>query len=148
MPRPPKRRRIKNIPYIRFFKPAGIPGRELEEVLLTLEEVEALRLKDVKGLNQTESAEKMNVSRPTFQRILTKAHQKVAEALLEGKALRFQGGDYELDQGLYRCKECGFEFVLNINRKKRRHGRGRNRKICPECGSNAVEKIEKPKNSK
>ena len=148
MPRPPKRRRIKNIPYVRFFKPAGIPGRELEEVLLSLEEVEALRLKDVEGLNQTESAEKMNVSRTTFQRILTKAHQKVAKALLEGKALRFEGGDYELDQGLYRCKECDFEFKLNIGHNKRRHGKKRNRKICPKCGSNAVVKIEKKTNSK
>lgn len=143
MPRPPKRRRIKNIPYIRFFKPAGIPGRELEEVLLSLEEVEALRLKDVEGLNQTESAEKMNISRPTFQRIITKAHQKVAEALLEGKALRFEGGDYELDKGLYRCKECGAEFMLKINRHRKRHGRNKHGKICPECGANAVEKIEK-----
>ncbi|MGM0445430.1 MAG: DUF134 domain-containing protein [Bacillota bacterium] len=145
MPRPPKRRRIKNIPYIRFFKPAGIPGRELEEVLLSLEEVEALRLKDVEGLNQSESAEKMNVSRPTFQRILTKAHKKVAKALLEGKALRFEGGDYELDKGRYKCKECGAEFVLKINRRHKGHGHHghRNRgKICPECGANAVNKIE------
>ncbi|HMA60354.1 MAG TPA: DUF134 domain-containing protein [Halanaerobiales bacterium] len=143
MPRPPKRRRIKNIPYIRFFKPAGIPGRELEEVLLSLEEVEALRLKDVEGLNQTESAEKMNISRPTFQRIITKAHQKVAEALLEGKALRFEGGDYELDKGRYRCKECGAEFMLKINKHRKGHGRRNQGKICPECGANAVEKIDK-----
>ncbi len=144
MPRPPKRRRIKNIPYIRFFKPAGIPGRELEEVLLSLEEVEALRLKDVEGLNQTESAEKMNISRPTFQRILTGAHKKVAEALLEGKALRFEGGDYELAKGRYRCKECGTEFMLKINRRCKGHGHGRKKhgKICPECGADAVEQIE------
>jgi|AntRauTorcE11897_2_1112592.scaffolds.fasta_scaffold19781_3 predicted DNA-binding protein (UPF0251 family) len=145
MPRPPKRRRIKNIPYIRFFKPAGIPARELEEVLLSLEEVEALRLKDVEGLNQSESAEKMNVSRPTFQRILTKTHKKVAKALLEGKALRFEGGDYELDKGKYKCKECGAEFVLEVNRRHKghgHHGHKNQNKICPDCGSNAVNKIE------
>ncbi|MBS3811401.1 MAG: DUF134 domain-containing protein [Halanaerobiales bacterium] len=142
MPRPPKRRRIKNIPHIRFFKPAGIPGRQLKEVLLSLEEVEALRLKDRLGLNQTESAEKMNVSRPTFQRIITAAHKKVAEALLEGKALRFKGGDYELDKGLYHCKQCGAEFVLKINRKRKQKSGRRGAKICPECGSNSVMKIE------
>lgn len=142
MPRPPKRRRIKNIPHIRFFKPAGIPGRKLEEVLLSLEEVEALRLKDLQGLNQNESAQKMNISRPTFQRIITKAHEKVAEALLEGKALRFEGGDYELDKGKYRCKECGAEFVLKVNRRRRKHGCRQHGKICPECGANSVIKIE------
>ena len=142
MPRPPKRRRIKNIPHIRFFKPAGIPGRKLEEVLLSLEEVEALRLKDLQGLNQNESAKKMNISRPTFQRIITKAHEKVAEALLEGKALRFEGGDYELDKGKYRCKECGAEFVLKVNRRHRKHGCKKHGKICPECGANSVIKID------
>ncbi|MFO7816013.1 MAG: DUF134 domain-containing protein [Halanaerobiales bacterium] len=142
MPRPPKRRRIKNIPHIRFFKPAGIPGRELEEVLLTLEEVEALRLKDLQGLNQNESAEKMNISRPTFQRIITKAHEKVARALLAGKAIRFEGGDYELDKGLYKCKECGAEFVLKLNRRRKRRGCNKHGKICPECGSNSVIKID------
>lgn len=142
MPRPPKRRRIKNIPHIRFFKPAGIPGRKLEEVLLSLEEVEALRLKDLQGLNQNESAQKMNISRPTFQRIITKAHEKVAEALLEGKALRFEGGDYELDKGKYKCKKCGAEFVLKVNQRRRKHGCKKHGKICPECGSNSVIKID------
>lgn len=142
MPRPPKKRRIKNIPYIRFFKPAGIPGRELKEVLLSFEEVEALRLKDVEGLNQQESAEKMNVSRPTFQRILAKAHKKVAGALLKGEALRFEGGDYELEKGRYRCKECSAEFILKHKKEHKRSRKHHGSKLCPECGSNSVGKVD------
>jgi predicted DNA-binding protein (UPF0251 family) len=73
------------VPGVTFFKPAGIPLRALEEVQLTVEEVEAVRLKDLEGLEQEEGAEKMNISRPTFQRILASARQKIAAALLNAR---------------------------------------------------------------
>ncbi|TDA68340.1 MAG: DUF134 domain-containing protein [Clostridia bacterium] len=94
MPRPPKCRRVEFLPQHTYFKPAGIPLRELEEVVLAVEEVEALRLKDLEGLEQEECAERMQVSRPTFQRILVGARQKVSRALVEGKAIRVEGGTF------------------------------------------------------
>jgi len=84
------------MPGVTYFKPAGIPLRALEENLLSLEELEALRLRDHERLSQIDCAQKMNVSRPTFQRILASARRKIADTLLAGKALRIEGGNYEL----------------------------------------------------
>lgn len=96
MPRPVKCRRIGFIPGVNYFKPAGIPLRFLEEVSLSLEEAEAVRLKDIEDLDQEQCAEKMNISRPTFQRVLESARKKIADVLLNGKAIRIEGGNYEM----------------------------------------------------
>ncbi|MFW6273547.1 MAG: DUF134 domain-containing protein [Halanaerobium sp.] len=129
MARPTKDRIIEKLPEIKFFKPAGVPASQIETVEMTMEEVEALRLKDVKGLTQAEAAEMMSVSRPTFQRVLTSARQKAAEALTCGKAIRFSGGDYRLVRPGF-CPECG-EKVRG--RRGHHHGANKNRSICPEC---------------
>lgn len=92
MPRPCCRRQIGFVPGVTYFKPAGVPLRELEEAVLALDEVEALRLADLNGLYQEEAAEKMKISRPTFSRIVEGARRKVADALINGKALRMEGG--------------------------------------------------------
>ncbi len=92
MPRPHCCRRVAGKPMASIFKPAGIPARYLDEVRLTLDEYEALRLADLEGLYQENAALRMEVSRPTFGRILEVAHRKVAEALVKGKALRIEGG--------------------------------------------------------
>lgn len=84
-----------------MFKPAGIPMRDLEEVVMTLDEFEALRLADLDGLYQEQAAEQMNVSRPTFSRVIESAHRKLADALVHGKALRIEGGPVEI--GRRRC---------------------------------------------
>lgn len=96
MPRPPKCRRVAFLPGVSYFKPAGIPLRALEEVRLSVEEAEAIRLKELVELDQELAAEKMNVSRPTFQRVLAGARWKIADALVNGKAIRIEGGNYEL----------------------------------------------------
>ncbi len=88
MARPRLCRRIRFNPNIRYFKPQGVPMRFLEVVELTVEEVEALRLKNVKDLNQDECAKLMKTSQSTFQRILSSAYKKVAEGLIKGKAIR------------------------------------------------------------
>jgi uncharacterized protein len=75
-----------------YFKPAGIPVRLLEEVVLALDELESLRLADLGGLYQEEAAKRMKISRPTFSRIVEEARRKVADALIHGKALRLEGG--------------------------------------------------------
>ena len=92
MPRPFCCRRIAGKPAAPIFKPIGIPVRELEEVVMTLDEFEAMRLADLGGLYQEQAAEQMNVSRPTFSRIIESAHQKMADVLVHGKALRIEGG--------------------------------------------------------
>ncbi|SHH01415.1 Predicted DNA-binding protein, UPF0251 family [Thermosyntropha lipolytica DSM 11003] len=98
MPRRVKCRRVAHIPRASCFKPAGIPACELEEVVLKLEEAEALRLKDLLGYDQFECAEQMGVSRTTFQRILVEAHRKVADAIINSKALLLEGGNYKLHE--------------------------------------------------
>ena len=96
MPRPIKDRRVSFMPEVTYFKPAGIPLRVLEESRLSVEEVEAIRLKDLDGLEQEECAEKMNISRQTFQRVLGSARRNIADALLNGKAIRVEGGNFEI----------------------------------------------------
>ena len=99
MPRPIKFRRVGFNPGAIYFKPVGVPMSNLEEVILTMEEFEAIRLKDFEGLDQTDAAEKMNVSQPTFNRILSSARSKIADALTNGKAIRIEGGNYEFVGG-------------------------------------------------
>ena len=92
MTRPCCLRHIDANPCVVYFKPAGIPVRMLEEVILTLDELESLRLADLNGLYQEQAAEKMKISRPTFSRVVEQARRKVADALIHGKALRLEGG--------------------------------------------------------
>jgi predicted DNA-binding protein (UPF0251 family) len=88
MVRPRLCRRIGFNPNITYFKPQGVPMRELEMVELTAEEVEALRLRNTEDLEQEEAAKKMNTSQSTFQRILSSAYKKITEAIIEGKAIK------------------------------------------------------------
>jgi len=94
MPRPIKWRIISRRPDVVYFKPAGVPMRLLEEVTLTVEEAEAIRLNDYLELYQEESAKRMGVSRATFQRVLKSGKRKLADAITNGKALRIDGGYY------------------------------------------------------
>lgn len=88
MPRPRLCRRIRFHPGIVFFKPQGVPMRSLEMIELTLEEVEALRLKNIKDFNQEKCARLMKTSQSTFQRILSSAYKKISDALINGKAIK------------------------------------------------------------
>lgn len=88
MPRPFKNRRIRGKPNSDYFKPAGIPLKELEEITLTMDEFEAIRLNDFQQIDQKISAEKMQISQPTFHRILNSGRQKIAEAITKGKAIK------------------------------------------------------------
>ena len=92
MARPPSCRKVSGKPVAGVFKPAGIPASELDFLVLTLDELEAMKLADLEGKYQGEAAQLMHVSRPTFGRIIESAHRKVAEALVQGKALRIEGG--------------------------------------------------------
>ncbi len=97
MPRPIRCRRICFAPEVTLFKPAGVPARYLDEVTLSVDELEALRLVDLDGRYQDGAAESMGVSRPTLSRILAEGRRKVAEALINGRALRVEGGEVRFD---------------------------------------------------
>ena len=90
MPRPIKPRLIRFDPDVTYFKPRAVPLSLLEEVELEIDELEALRLSDLKELDQIEAAKKMGVSQSTFQRILTSARKKVTESLIQGKAIKIR----------------------------------------------------------
>jgi len=88
MPRPRLNRKIRFNPNILYFKPQGVPMRMLDEIELTHEEVEALRLRNIEDLEQTECAAKMKTSQSTLQRILSSAYKKISQAIIEGKAIK------------------------------------------------------------
>ena len=130
MPRPHKCRRIGSHMPATVFKPAGIPGIEADEIKLRLDEVESLRLGDLEGLYHDEAARRMGISRATFGRIVESARHKVADALINGKMLVFQGGVVMVsDSGTrtFMCSGCGQRFEAA-------RGTGRPGK-CPACGS-------------
>ncbi len=96
MPRPRHCRRIAHLPQANYYKPRGIPLSVLQQITLMVDELEAIRLTDLEGLYQAQAAEKMNISRQTLGRILESAHRKIADALVNGKALLIKGGTIEL----------------------------------------------------
>ena len=87
MGRPRLRRRVNIDPKIKYFKPQGVPMSSLEVIKISKEELEALRLKNIKKLDQRSSAKEMHTSSATFQRILSSAYHKISLALSEGKAI-------------------------------------------------------------
>ena len=88
MPRPRLPRCMRFKPDVLYFKPRGIPLRELEEVVLLPDELESLKLYEIDELEQIKAAEKMKISQPTFARLLGSANKKIAEAIVKGKAIR------------------------------------------------------------
>ena len=90
MARPIKQRCINCVPVANYYKPVGIPMRDLDEIVLALDELEAMRLTDLEGLYQADAAERMGISRQTIGNILNSVHRKIADALLNGKALRIR----------------------------------------------------------
>ncbi len=99
MVRPRRARLIRFRPEITYFKPQGVGISELDVVELTFDELECLRLSDLLDKNQTESADLMGVHQSTFQRTLKKARQKLADALINGKAIKINGGDFKMPGG-------------------------------------------------
>lgn len=125
-------RKVSSIPTVTYFKPAGIRMAELGEVRLLVEEAEAIRLKDLEGLEQEECAQKMNISRSTFSRILDSARQKIADALLNGKAIRIEGGNFEMAVRRFRCLE-GHEWEVPFEKMICDPP-----ELCPECKTPSI----------
>lgn len=130
MPRPKCCRHIGAVPDKTCFRPQGMTSSGLEEVLLTLDEYEAIRLADLECLYQEQAASRMNVSRQTFGRIIEAARRKVADVLVNGKALRIKGGSVSLKKGeRIRCPRCRMAFGLS--------GEAQDAMICPHCTKQA-----------
>jgi len=127
MPRPFRCRRVRCRPDSNYFKPRGIPIDMLEEVNLTIDELEAIRLADLQEMYQEKAAKKMNVSRQTFGNILTSAHKKIADTLVNSKALKIEGGVVKMMERHFVCYDCKKEWSLP-------YGTGRPDE-CPECKS-------------
>jgi len=132
MPRPKLHRRINHPPVMEGFKPFGISILNLEPVILLYEEHESIRLMDYEVLTQEQSAERMNVSRPTFTRIYEKARRTIAQAFVEGKAIFIEGGNYHTDDCWYRCEKC---MKLNICKEETQS--------CTYCHSNQLRRLNK-----
>jgi uncharacterized protein len=128
MPRPKCCRRVGALPVCPIYKPAGVPVSSLREVSLAVDEFEALRLADYEGLYQEQAAERMGVSRQTLGRIVEVARKKVAQALVEGCALRIEGGKIEMaEMRGFECGDCGHAWAVPL-------GTGRPAG-CPSCKS-------------
>lgn len=105
MPRPRKWRRVCCMPQVNAFEPVDASHME-EPVNMSVDEYEIIRLMDLDGLSQGESAERMGVARSTVQRIYDDARKKLADFLINGKSLRIEGGDYRICEGDAQ-EQCG-----------------------------------------
>ena len=144
MPRPRRLRWVGFQPNITYFKPNGIRMIDLDESVLTVDEFEAIRLKDLFGLEQEEAAKKMHISQPTFHRLVLSARTKIADAIVNSKAIKIEGGNFKMAPGFRGaraggtnvcvCPNCGYEES---------HVRGIpcTSKKCPRCGTMMVGKF-------
>lgn len=130
MPRPKCCRQIGVMPGQTCFQPKGATYSSYDEVLLTLDECEAIRLADLEGLYQERAAFQMNISRQTFGRIIEAAHRKVADVLVNGKALKIEGGPVSLKaERPVRCPRCRRAFSPDCGKRKETS--------CPHCREHA-----------
>lgn len=118
MPRPIKRRNVCSLPESNRFGPLGLKSSSEPSVIMTVDEFEAIRLIDLEGFTQEESAEQMNIARTTVQAIYSEARRKLAESLIEAKVLLIEGGEYRLCDGS--GNGCGRGC------RARRRGKGKN----------------------
>ncbi|NOR84721.1 DUF134 domain-containing protein [archaeon] len=133
MVRPRKNRIVESEPKVTYFKPQAVPLSQLQEVILTVDELETIRLSDLTGMNQTHSAHRMGFHQSTFQRTLASARQKISDAIVNGKSIKIQGGAYIMPggdttgpaeaggRGMGRGRKAGFGGASAICK-------------CPACG--------------
>jgi len=135
MARPCKCRHVNGEPAINYFKPCGRPLRLLTEVVLSIDELESIRLADLKGWEQAKAAGLMKISRPTFGRIVGKARRIIADALVNGKALKIEGGDYiTAPKRKFHCPDC--KHICEIPYGTERPAN------CPKCRSKNIHRAK------
>lgn len=132
MSRPRRLRRILEKPQIRCFKPEGANNDSSESVKITIDEFEAIRLRDYHDIQQKRSAEIMGISQPTFHRILSSARKKISKALIEGNTITITGDNFITDNERYTCASCGFEWL----------NPGKEYQNCPDCQSEDIKLIK------
>ena len=126
MPRPKNNRIVHEPPIFTEFKPAGVPATGLKQVLLTLDEFEAMRLADFLGMSHEEASDEMGISRSTFSRLIEKSRKKIAEFIFQGRLLTIDGGNIHFRKNIIQCSDCGYMFKINIDSPMTE---------CPECHS-------------
>ena len=129
MSRPKKERKVHKPPIYTRFKPSGIPAKGLEEITLLLDEYEAIRLSDFLCMSQEEAAFEMEISRPTFTRLIESARKKVADLLINGKILSLEGGNIHFRNNIILCESCKNMFHTGINQILDK---------CPNCNSDKL----------
>lgn len=127
-----RKRRVHTPPRFGQFKPVGVPRRLLDKIEVTLDEYEAIRLADYEGLEHLEASERMDISRPTFTRLIEKARRKVAQSIVEGKELVVDGGNFDFVNTLHHCRDCG-----KITTQPVHDGACH----CHDCGSENIENL-------
>ncbi len=149
MPRPTRKRKIFSLPLVKGFRPFGEQQGQSETLNLLYEEYEAIKLADYNLLTQEQAAKKMNVSRPTFTRIYEKARQKIASALVEGKAIVIEGGNVLLNTEAIEAEsgskyqiefgKGGFCICLKCDiRIPHQTGKPCRKEECPACGKKMI----------
>lgn len=129
MSRPKNKRIVHEPPLFTEFKPIGIATRSLEQISLSLDELEAVRLADYNALSHEEAAEEMEISRSTFTRLIEEARKKVADFVLNGKFLSIEGGNVHFRNNIIQCLDCGHRFKIKI---------GVSIIECPACKSDKL----------
>ena len=156
MVRPRRTRRIFFQPDVTYFKPAGVPMIHLKETILSFDELEAIRLMDSEGMEQNNAGKKMKISQSTLSRLLRNGRKKLADAIINGQAIKIQGGNFKMVQptgrglgmgkgrgfggggrmggfvagpgGICKCTKCGYE-------EAQIRGQPCMNKKCPKCQS-------------
>jgi len=126
MSRPKNNRIVYQPPYYSEFKPSGVSSKSLEEIQLSLDEFEAIRLADLLGMSHEEAANEMGISRSTFSRLIVQSRKKIASFFYQEKLLTVSGGNVHFRQNSIKCSSCGHMFTIDIRTKVT---------SCPACGS-------------
>jgi len=129
MPRPQKERKVHKPPFYTCFKPTGIAAKDLKQLTLSLDEYEAIRLADFYDMSQEEASEEMEISRPTFTRLIEAARKKMADFLINGKVLNLEGGNIHFKNNVIKCEDCGHMFTVSLKYDI---------KDCPNCKSSNI----------
>lgn len=129
---PYRKRRIHMPPQFVNFKPSEYQKKMLERVELTVDEYEAIRLADYLKMEHLQASEKMNISRPTFTRLIDKAREKVARVIIDGMELVINGGNIDFEKTLQRCHDCGEVYQQAVDQALEN---------CPDCGSSNLENL-------
>ena len=129
MPRPKFNRIVNEPPLYSHFKPTGVKGQDVKQIVLSLDEFEAFRLADQMGYSHAQAADEMEISRSTFSRLIEKARRKIADFIILGGVLTIKGGSVHFRMNILQCRDCGNMFKVQFDHKVSE---------CPECHSEKI----------